>query len=255
MAILARRGRSDLCAVLRITYVLGAGEVRMAAIDVSPPSRRASIALAFAPLPILATFVAIKFGLPNLYHHIIQEDQVLENLQFLLYVAASATGFLAAREFRLAGMRGPAIAWYLFWAVALLVALEEVSWFERAVGVHLDWLQSRNVQNETNIHNLSGVQPHLHVFYAVVGGIGAIGWIMFRDTGVLPPKELCLYFLPTFLLYAFFLANPLAVGHTIVWRDQEPIETLLALGFFLNACLALLALKSQQKRRPSKRTP
>lgn len=107
LAILARRGRSDLCAVLRITYVLGAGEVRMAAIDVSPPSRRASIALALAPLPILATFVAIKFGLPNLYHHIIQEDQVLENLQFLLYVAASATGFLAARELRLAGMRGP----------------------------------------------------------------------------------------------------------------------------------------------------
>ena len=136
-------------------------------------SRLAQITVALAPLPILATFIAIKFGFPRLYDQIIQEDQVLENLQFLLYMAACATGFLAARRFRLAGMRCPAIAWYLFSAAALLVAFEEVSWFQRVVVFRFDLIQSSNAQNETNIHNLSIVQPHLHVFYAAVAGVGA----------------------------------------------------------------------------------
>jgi hypothetical protein len=202
----------------------------MTAIEVHRP-RALPIAVSLAPLPILAALIAVKFALPNFYYRIIQEDAFLENLQFALYLLAAANGYLAARDFRAAGMRYTAIAWYLFAVAAVLVALEEVSWFERLLDMHLGAIQSRNVQHETTIHNLYLVQPHLHPFYATVAGVGVLSWVFFRNSYVLPPKALCLYFLPAFLLYTFFMIDPEAVGHTIVWRDQEPAETLLALGF------------------------
>ena len=212
-------------------------------------SRRFQEAVFWAPLPIIGIFIALKLGSPLRYQQIITEDEVLENVQFVFYVIAAVTGFIAASKFRRAGMRWHAIAWYLFSAAALLVAIEEVSWFERVTGIHFDSLRERNTHQESNIHNLDVIQPYLITFYTAVGAVGTFGWIFFPQSYVLPPKELCLYFFPSFGLYSFFLISPLlvhsfgcgacAVGQRIVWRDQETVETLLAFGFALNAAIAL----------------
>jgi hypothetical protein len=214
-----------------------------------------------APLPLLATFAAIKYGFPQTYHEIIQEDHILEYLQFVFYGLAAFIGFLAAGQFRLLEMRFRAAIWYLFALGMLFIACEEVSWFERVTGVHLDYIVARNSQQETNLHNLDTFGPYIIIEYIVVGAAGSFGWLLLRNRLIFPEGLLCLYFLPTLLLYCYFRISLLAagyfdnklliVGNLIVWRDQEPVETLLSLGFFLHAVLTHRYLRSLSGWRTS----
>jgi hypothetical protein len=232
----------------------------MSSLVASSLPRTAALGIFLAPLALLSMFAAIKFGVPQTYEAIIQEDHILENLQFVLYASAAVAGFLAAGQFRLLTMRWRAAIWYLFALGILLIAFEEVSWFERVTQLHIDAIVARNTQHEMNIHNLDVVGPWLIVSYMVVGAAGAFGWLLKRNSLILPEGLLCLYFLPTLLMYFYFRVSLLAathfgnklliVGNLMVWRDQEPIETLLALGFFLHAALTYRYARSLSGNRP-----
>lgn len=105
-------------------------------------------------------------------YNLIQEDGVFENLTAVFYVTGSLfclIGFVAARR------RGPSMGKYflLGWAALLFfLGMEEISWGQRVFGVETpEFLASRNLQEEINLHNLSSVYVN-RLFYASVFLVG-----------------------------------------------------------------------------------
>ena len=100
------------------------------------------------------------------------EDGVFENLTALFYVTGSLfclIGFVATRR------RGPSPGKYLLlgWAALLFVfGMEEISWGQRVFGLETpEFLASRNLQDETNLHNLNSVFAN-RLFYSSVFLVG-----------------------------------------------------------------------------------
>lgn len=100
------------------------------------------------------------------------EDGIFENLTAVFYVTGSLfcfTGFIRNRR------RGPWPARYflLGWAALLFfLGMEEISWGQRVFGVETpEFLASRNLQNETNLHNLSTLDFN-RLFYSSVFLVG-----------------------------------------------------------------------------------
>jgi hypothetical protein len=85
---------------------------------------------------------------------LLTEDQLFEYWTVVLYLASALVCLLGPRVF--AGTASITLYWLMVWGVLfLLVALEELSWGQRILGLDTpDFLVSRNLQKETNIHNL-----------------------------------------------------------------------------------------------------
>ena len=97
-----------------------------------------------------------------------KEDGVFETLTAVFYATGSLfcfTGFIATRR------RSSSLAKYslLGWAALfLLFALEEISWGQRVIGLDTpEFLASRNLQKETNLHNFSSNYVN-RLFYSSV---------------------------------------------------------------------------------------
>ncbi|MEK7269941.1 MAG: hypothetical protein AAB215_03260, partial [Planctomycetota bacterium] len=140
------------------------------------------------------------------------------------------------------------------------VSLEEISWGQRMFGFQGPaFIVTHNTQKELTFHNLKAVQPRLHDAYILVGFLGAFADLLIPDRlkekfqpaarYVVPDRVLAFYFLPTFAIYLYmqyasrilskwFGLQSCNVGNFIVWRDQEPAEFLLALGFLLFVLMA-----------------
>ena len=101
-----------------------------------------------------------------------QEDGVFETLTAVFYLTGSLfclMGFIATRR------RGPSPGKYLLlgWAALLLLfGMEEISWGQRVFGLETPtFLASRNLQEETNLHNLNSVYAN-RLFYSSVFLVG-----------------------------------------------------------------------------------
>ena len=97
-----------------------------------------------------------------------QEDGVFETLTAVFYVTGSLfclIGFIATRR------RGPSLGKYLLlgWAALFfLFGMEEISWGQRVFGLETpEFLASRNLQDEINLHNLNSVYAN-RLFYSSV---------------------------------------------------------------------------------------
>ena len=153
-----------------------------------------------------------------------------------------------------------------FFALAiglLLVSLEEISWGQRIFGLtNPDYFKQHNVQGEISLHNLDTVQPFLNRIYVLTGGYGAFAWIWVsrtraaRDRGLdlmVPDWFLSSYFVFCFLFYATaeWWVKPHTEGF-FVWRDQEPPEMLMSLGFLLFAWISHRKSKAFLSARPAR---
>jgi hypothetical protein len=113
---------------------------------------------AVAILVMIATSVvlaAIMVMDPTLFDTILLEDGVAEwTSAVLLFAGAACAGIAVAR-----GRHAPWIKRLLLIGlllVALVIGLEEVSWFQRQLGYTTpEWLARENVQGEFNFHNTS----------------------------------------------------------------------------------------------------
>ncbi|MBM9519902.1 hypothetical protein JWG39_08740 [Desulforhopalus vacuolatus] len=147
-------------------------------------------------------------------------------------------------------------------AIGLLFSsLEEISWGQRLFDIENPvYFEKHNVQCEISIHNLDIVQPKLHKIYILTGAYGAFAWIfvllfvsrvktkcLHIVNFVVPDWFISSYFFFVFFIYTLFeyITSPYS-EEFLVWRDQEPMELLLSLGFFsflvinyikLRACL------------------
>ena len=85
---------------------------------------------------------------------LLTEDHLFEYWTVALYLASALVCLLGPRL--VSGTGSVTRYWLMGWGVLfLLVALEEISWGQRILGLDTpDFLVSRNLQKETNIHNL-----------------------------------------------------------------------------------------------------
>ena len=138
------------------------------------------------------------------------------------------------------------------------VAIEEISWGQRIFGFeNPEFMKAHNVQQEINIHNLDLFQPRMHKAYILVGLYGTLAWLIKLVPALrrrrlvqftVPDWFISPYFFFVLFIYSFFdYLSPLAmrflqndgfrIGTFVVWRDQEPTELLLALGFLVFMCV------------------
>lgn len=193
-------------------------------------------------LAYLASCFAVRAAWPLLYLHLVSEDGLVESLTMLVYAVAGVLGGLTARALQRAGDARHALAYAGLALGMLCVAGEEISWGQRLLQFTPPaYFQAHNLQHETTLHNLVH-GAHIHRLYVLVAGYAAFAhtWLPgallerlgLRREWVTAPTRLRALFLPALIYFSI----PLAIIWTngvLTWREQEPIELLLALGFLL----------------------
>ncbi|HPR88043.1 MAG TPA: hypothetical protein PL181_08465 [bacterium] len=221
------------------------------------------ISLFFLSVLFLAAFVILKIASPELYGQLIQEDSPIEWAQAFFYLASACISLATARRF--VKLRQSLHAGlFMILAVGLFfIAAEELSWGQRLIHLSTpEYFAQHNRQNEINLHNFNSIQPHLSDAYIVVGGYGAIAWIILRLFAsrqrarpghlvnfLAPDWYLSLYFAPACVLYTIFGFIRLPQdGGFLIWRDQEAVEFLLATGFLLFTSAVFFKLRHRSER-------
>jgi len=216
------------------------------------------------PTTLFLIFLCIKLVLPDVYISLIQEDSVIEYMQAVFYLISSIIAFLVSIKFLRNKMTLNGVLYSILAIGLLFIFLEEVSWGQRIFNIaNPAYFKQHNVQNEISLHNLKVVQRKLHKIYILIGAYGAFAWIfasLFMSRAkanychivnyAAPDWFISSYFFFTFFIYTLFdyISHP-HPGSFLVWRDQEPMELLLSLGFLsfvvtnyvrLRICLTLI---------------
>jgi len=195
----------------------------------------------FLPLFIFLFFVFLKTFYPSFYDYSVQEDKVVENLQFLIFFITSIIFFAKALRTRKANKL---FAIFCFFASVCLffIAMEEISWGQRIFKFGTPQkIEEKNFQDEFTFHNLSAFHKILHFVYIGIGIIGGTAWMIiprkiFKKNKFLkqfiPGWYLTFYFiLVAFVYFIIWIADIQSKIGFIYWKDQEPAELILALGF------------------------
>jgi hypothetical protein len=141
---------------------------------------------------VLVLVCAVLFSIPALLafdRWLIHENGPIELSTFLSFITAGAFAAAAWHSARARGVRSTWTALLLLFGLAAFVAgLEEISWGQSFTHFASPAAFARlNVQAETNLHNLEGVQ-NLHSFLLFVAGVA--GTLLFawsrRVTGRWP---------------------------------------------------------------------
>ena len=207
--------------------------------------------------------LCVKLVSPSKYMLLIQEDSVIEYAQAFFYFLSSMLSFFVAVMFLKNKIALHGILYCILALGLLFVSLEEISWGQRIFDIaNPDYFSQHNVQNEISFHNLQTVQPYLHKFYILTGAYGAFAWLFVFPFAskrkmrcrhivnyVVPDWFLSSYFFFVFLIYVLFdfITKP-SPGGFLVWRDQEPLELLLSLGFLLFVSTNYIKLRTCLKR-------
>lgn len=240
-------------------------------------NRLAKIVIFLFPIVLFLIFLCTKIASPRTYVSIIQEDSLMEYAQALFYFLASVSSLFLSISFLKNRMVLHGTLYCILTLGLVFVCLEEISWGQRIIGFkNTDYFSEHNVQNETSIHNLDTVQPLLINIYILVGAYGAFAWIfvwLFVPKSrtecshianfVVPEWFTSSYFFFVFFVYVILEhvrkigvrmgIEELRMGDFLVWRDQEPVELLLSLGFLsfvvvnyikLRVCLTIASTRT-----------
>jgi hypothetical protein len=180
----------------------------------------------------------------NFYHvkflsHLAKEDGIVEYLTAIFYFIASGLFVLINKENRFKNV----FFWFLA-AMCFAIAGEEISWGQRIFDIQTPAeLNSINVQNEFNIHNINGI--HQNVRMVGVAIVSAICYFIPISNWKLP-KFKALYqkwSVPVFPLWLIglvtvslmFMVVPRYIFHVNIFNIDEIAELQLALAFMLYA--------------------
>ena len=190
-------------------------------------------------------FLCMKLVSADTYISLIQEDSVIEYAQAFFYFLSSIVSFFVSIKFLKNKMTLLGVLYGILAIGLLFTSLEEISWGQRIFNIpNPNFFEKHNTQNEISFHNLDKVQPFLHKIYILIGAFGSLGWVlqifMLRVkmerrhivNFIVPDWFISSYFLFVFFIYTFFdyIIKP-HTGSFLLWRDQEPMELLLSLGF------------------------
>ena len=225
------------------------------------------------PIVLSLGFLLLKVAWNNVYVSIIQEDSIVENIQFLAYLSSSLLALFAGIRYLRKGYSMAGFALLLWAGLLLLVSLEEISWGQRILGIStFEWVSRHSAQNELTVHNLKAVQRLLPALYILAGLLLSFGWIPARHLPscsflradvkaailLLTPKwYLMPFFLPTVFINTYFCMSWLTVilfgwdrfkiGNFVIWKDQEPAELLLSLGCLMVVIIVILKQKAAHR--------
>jgi hypothetical protein len=199
-------------------------------------ARRAAAA---GSLALAIAFVAVFMLDPGLFRKLAAEDGVVEWTSALLPLLASLVFARAARMVWRAQGRGGAYWFSLvaacgLSAVLFLMAMEEISWFQRVFDVPTPDLFAGNSQNETNLHNFAS-NP-IGTAHKLVGFAALILLPFIRD--VLPKHltgNVLFDFVPSRFVVA--LSAPLAGFNYNVWNFM-PIQMMMFMTVLILLCYA-----------------
>jgi hypothetical protein len=200
-----------------------------------------------APLMLWFFYELVMFE-PGWFIWVVQEDGVVEYLQFFLYLFGA---YIFWKVF--VGLK-KIIGWEKLTVLSLLlcigvgfVAFEEISWGQRLLGIETpEKLKEINHQNEITLHNIGFIQEYLlHFMYMMLGLFGAFSYNVtkkylssFYATWKLwlPPQYLFFCFFAVFAFYFaydfYLFPQEIRVGDVPVVRWQEVFETFSAMGVY-----------------------
>lgn len=187
-----------------------------------PSSSRLQKILPFWPVLLLGGYAALLWWPPTrqVAAWLVQENRPVELLTFLALFAGGLWGLSHARHLRRQGVaRGPWGFYACFSAGLLLVAMEEIAWGQQFLRFEtpMAW-KHLNVQDETTLHNLEGMQGHAGLLYLLFSLVGLWGlrW------GIAPAARLYAVprpLLPWLLTIAVFGALHLYLGYDPTSRE------------------------------------
>ena len=230
----------------------------------------ASTIVTSAVLFVLVLSCSVIFGVPgtrSFGRMLIHENGPVEMSTFLAFIAGGVVALTAAWRVRRAPERGPLMLLIVAFAFAWMFAgMEEISWGQSLLGFASPQGMDRfNVQNETNVHNLEGVQ-NLHSFLLFLLGTGGlalaafIGRWRYPELRVPGSTKACLAFVAFLGLFDwitdnFPFGNP---ADTIIGMLAEVNEMVLAFAglLFATAVASRLAARARAgatRSRPSPR--
>ena len=138
--------------------------------------------------PVIATAISINIGVlllalawsdtdPAPLWRLLGEDGIVEWMQFLCFaVMAALLGFVAVdRSIKLHRLNLEVIGIAGLSVLVALAALEEISWFQRVLGIDSpEFFRQHNRQYETNLHNLAlgGASLHKTILVKLIFVIG-----------------------------------------------------------------------------------
>lgn len=209
----------------------------------------------FSSLLLILGFITVKLLFPSVYFDIIQEDALLETLQAIVYSLSACCSLVASLCFYHGKHTHFAKLFFIMSVTLALITLEEMSWGQRLF--HLEtptFFEKNNRQHEISIHNLAPIHDTIHYVYIALGTLLTLCTLLTSIPSVLqgklpwcspliqcmPGVYTILYFLPLAMVYSaleYFRAD---VGTILVWRDQEPVEFLLSLGFLQITLVTLI---------------
>ena len=189
------------------------------------------------PLIFAAVVAATAVDRP-LYRTFVEEDGIVEWIQFAVLIVLVPVAILIARRLWDRGERSFAALFMIAGLAALFIAGEEISWGQRLLGwATPEELEALNRQGETNIHNVGSVLEVMNLamfLLTVSAAILPFAWRWgtrerTRDLGA------SIFVPPLFLATSFGLAGAYRLtryalipeGHYVVSRYGEVGELLL----------------------------
>jgi len=198
--------------------------------------------------PVLLMLIGASSALfgKNAYLWVTGEDGIAENLQVLIYIVTLVLALSATRRYWQAKERLIALLYIGLCLGLLFLTGEEISWGQRLFGWGTTGVFAEiNQQQETNLHNIKGVQDLFKWVQLLVGAYGVFLPLIVKRWGVFPgfrkllaaitPHEsLIPYFGAMFLwkLYRNLLPAPGRWEFRLA-EYNEVIELVLAFGLFL----------------------
>ena len=188
------------------------------------------------PVKYLLILYGVIYFLPfDIFEYLFKgEDSLIEWLQFLGYFFSFLFCIVILFSKKRDRSIKQSICWILLTLFCFYAAGEEISWAERITSIGIDSIREINVQGETNIHNLKGLNNYLHFSFISTGILfGWMGWKIWPNIEALPSKKFSLFFLIVAAFYSYFDLSWITLGERIR-NDQEAIEFLMSSGIFLH---------------------
>ena len=163
-----------------------------------------------------------------------QENHPIEILTFLIFLIAGIMGLQLSYKTKMAGEEIFVYGFYIFFSITLLfIAMEEIAWGQWFIGFETPEIwKSINMQEETTLHNIVGLQGHGEIFQLIFG-IGGLVGILFSYNPRFEKIGSSILLLPWFIVISLYATLDL-------YNDYIPIQT--GFDYYINMTDELIEL-------------
>lgn len=201
-------------------------------------SKKIRIIFTLAPF-VYSIVIGFFHLLPNnLLFNLSLEDSFIENLQVTSLIIGGFGGILVGLNLLKKRIKSGSII-FIGGLILMFIAGEEISWGQRIFDFVNHQLQSVNIQNETNIHNLRSIHFGIPLAYSVIGFFGSVGSVVINHLKLFS-KDHRKYLVPEVYLFFFFFIPFL---YNITTLEYGPLTEASELLLYTGVSLFLIQSK------------